>query len=341
MDLWFDGGMTVKEFVPLLDKLNPKVQVVLIMVQCHSGGFGDVIFKNGDAGPLLAEATRCGFFATWYERLAAGCTPDTQEENYKDYTTYFFAALSGKTRMGQAVVQPDYDHDGKTSMAEAHAYVLLTSDTIDIPLCTSDVLLRQFSKTKDDKVKDLITASTKFETLIQETSPDRRAVLEGLSKQLELKGDDRAASARILADSLDRQRKALEQKPLFGGGRRNDPRENLRNQIKARVMARWPEIANGFHPATIKALTQEAAEIVQVIETHPAFKQWDALLEKSEEQAEKSFDLERKWVKCQRFLYVAESVALEANLPKIASRLIQERYKTLREAECAGFGRVN
>ena len=88
--------MTVKEFVGLLDKLSPKVQVVLFMVQCHSGGFWDVIFKGADVGPVLAEATRCGFFATWSDRLAAGCTPDTAEENYKDYTTYFFAALSGQ-----------------------------------------------------------------------------------------------------------------------------------------------------------------------------------------------------------------------------------------------------
>lgn len=336
MDLWFDGGMTVKEFVPLLDKLNPKVQVVLIMVQCHSGGFGDVIFKNADAGPLLAEPTRCGFFATWHDRLAAGCTPDTQEENYKDYTTYFFAALSGKTRTGQAIKAPDYDNDGKTSLAEAHAYVLLTSDTIDIPMCTSDVLLRQFSKTRDDKVKELVTASTKFEQLVKQTSPDRRAVLEGLSKQLDLKGDDRAAAARTLADSIDKQRKALDQKP--GPGRRND-RENLRNQIKARVMARWPEIGNPFHPTAVYALTHEAAEIVKTIETHPAFKQWDALLQKNEEQTDKSFDLERKWVKCQRFLYVSESVALEANLGKYATKLIQERYKTLRAVENAGFGK--
>ncbi len=334
MDLWFDGGMTVKEFVPLLDKLNPKVKVVLIMVQCHSGGFGDVIFKNGDAGPLLSDQSRCGFFATWNDRLAAGCTPDTQEENYKDYTTYFFAALAGKTRMGQSITPPDYDHDGKISMAEAHAYVQLTSDTIDIPVCTSDVLLRQFSKTRDDKIKDLITSGTKFETLIKETTPDRRAVLEGLSKQLDLKGDDRAAAARALADSIDKQRKGLDQRPP---NRRND-KDNLRNQIRARVMMQWPEIGNPYNPASVNVLTREAAELVKVIETHPAFKQWDALMAKNEEMQEKSFDLERKWVKCQRFLYVSDSVALEANLSKFASKLIQDKYKSLRAAECGTVG---
>lgn len=335
MDLWFDGGMTVKDFTALLDKLSPKVQVVLIMVQCHSGGFADVIFKGAAVGPTLAEPSRCGFFATWHDRLAAGCTPDTVEENYKDYTTYFFAALSGKTRLGQAIPPPDYDQDGHTSMAEAHAYVLLTSDTIDIPVCTSDILLRQFSKVKDDKVKGLTTPNTKFDELLKLATPDRRAVLEGLSKQLDLKGDDRAAAARALADSLDKQRKAADLRP-----QRRGESDNLRNQIRSRVLARWPEIATAYHPATAAAIANESAEIIKLIESHPLFKKWDEMYEKAAAQDEKSFELERKWVKCQRFLYVAESVALEANLAKFAPKLIQARFETLRAAENATIGKV-
>jgi hypothetical protein len=339
MDLWLDGGMTVKEFVGLLDKLSPKVQVVLFMVQCHSGGFGDVIFKGADVGPVLAEPNRCGFFATWSDRLAAGCTPDTQEENYKDYTTYFFAALSGKTRTGQTVTPPDYDHDGRTSMAEAHAYVLLNSDTIDIPVCTSDVLLRQFSKTKDGNRKDLVTASTPFEQLLKLASPDRRAVLEGLSKQLDLKGADRAAAARLLADSIDRQRKTLQPR---NGRRGGDRGEMLRGAIRGRLLARWPEMSSPFHPVTIEALTREPNEIVKVIESTPGFKEWEEQVKQADDREEKSFELERKWVKCQRFLYTAESVALEANLPKFGGKLVQARYEALRQAEngTLGNGRV-
>jgi hypothetical protein len=335
MDLWLDGGMPVKEFVGLLDKLSPKVQVVLFMVQCHSGGFGDVIFKGADVGPVLAEPNRCGFFATWSDRLAAGCTPDTQEENYKDYTTYFFAALSGETRLGQVVKQPDYDHDGRTSMAEAHAYVLLTSDTIDIPMTTSDVLLRQFSKTRDGSRRDLVTASTSFDQLVKLASPDRRAVLEGLSKQLELTGADRAAAARLLADSIDRERKMLQPR---SGRRGADRTEILRSGVRARLLARWPEMSSPFHPMTIDALTHEPDEIVKLIESSPEFKEWGERFKEAEERENKSFDLERKWVKCQRFLYTAESVALEANLPKFGGKLVQARYESLRKAENGSLG---
>jgi hypothetical protein len=334
MDLWQDGGMPVKEFTSLLDKLSPRVKVVLIMVQCHSGGFADVIFKDGAPGPVLAEPDRCGFFATWYDRLAAGCTPDTAEENYREYSTYFLAALCGKTRTGEAIEPPDYDHDGVTSLAEAHAYTQITSETIDIPVCTSDVLLRQFSKTKDDKIKDLVTAGTTFDRLCDLATPDRRAVLEALSKSLDLKGADRAAAARNLADTISRERRDLERDK----GRLNRERDQLRQQLRAAVQAKWPEMSNAFHPAVIHALTDEADAVVKTIESHAAYAKWDKLRQDVEQISNKSFDLERKWVKTQRFLYVAESVALAANLDKCAGKLVQERYKRLRAAENGRFG---
>jgi hypothetical protein len=342
LDLWLDGGMTVRELVALLDKLSPKVRVVLVMVQCHAGGFGDVIFRNADVGPVLAEPTRCGFFATWPDRLAAGCTPDTQEENYKDYSTSFFAALSGHTRTGEKVERPDYDGDGRTSLAEAHAYVLLNSDTIDIPMTTSDVLLRQFGKTKDERAADLVTPSTSFEALLARATPDRRTVLQGLSDQLKLTGDDRAASAKALADVLDKRRKALEppQQPRGGGNRRGGGRDRdpTGERIRARLLARWPEMASPFHPAVAAALAREPDEIVRVIELTPGFQKWEDANTKANERADQSFELERKWVKCQRFLYVAETVALEANLPKFAGKLVQARYAELRAAENGFLG---
>src|SRR6185295_13844589 len=71
MALWGESDMPVREFMALLDKVSPKVEVVLVMVQCHSGGFADVIFEKAEAGPMLNSGRRCGFFATVPERTAA------------------------------------------------------------------------------------------------------------------------------------------------------------------------------------------------------------------------------------------------------------------------------
>jgi hypothetical protein len=101
-------------------------------------------------------------------------------------------------------------------------------------------------------------------------------------------------------------------------------------------------MSSPFHPVTIEALTREPNEIVKVIESTPGFKEWEEQVKQADDREEKSFELERKWVKCQRFLYTAESVALEANLPKFGGKLVQARYEALRAAEngTLGNGRV-
>ena len=49
----------------------------------------------------------------------------------------------------------------------------------------------------------------------------------------------------------------------------------------------------------------------------------------------RNLDLERKWVKCQRLMQTLQSIALAANLEKVASPDLQEKYKQiLREENC-------
>jgi hypothetical protein len=98
-------------------------------------------------------------------------------------------------------------------------------------------------------------------------------------------------------------------------------------------------MSNAYHPATIAALTNEADEIVRTIESHPAFKRWEEQTRLTTEREDQSFELERKWVKCQRFIYTAETVALEANLDRFATKLVQQKYQSLRAAENATFGK--
>ena len=40
---------------------------------------------------------------TVHDRPAAGCTPDINEANYAEYSSYFIAALSGIDRLGQTI----------------------------------------------------------------------------------------------------------------------------------------------------------------------------------------------------------------------------------------------
>ena len=159
LHLWGDDEMTASEFSQLLDRIPQHVQVVLVMVQCYSGGFAHVIFDRADAELGLSPRLRCGFFSQVHNREAAGCTADANEEDYQEYSSYFWAALAAETRTGQALPRVDYDQDGQTSLAEAHAYATIESDTVDIPLRTSDALLWHYSRVAKPPREEMVEPS--------------------------------------------------------------------------------------------------------------------------------------------------------------------------------------
>ncbi len=69
MYLWQDKNLRVSEFVKELDKLPTEVPVTVVMVQCYSGGFANIIFNEGDADKGLTDHTRAGFCATIHDWL--------------------------------------------------------------------------------------------------------------------------------------------------------------------------------------------------------------------------------------------------------------------------------
>ncbi len=150
---WNRKQVPASRFEGMLDQLPTDLPVVLVMVQCYSGGFSHTIFNDANAALALSPHPRCGFFSQVYDRPAAGCTSDVKEADYQEYSSFFWAALGGQTRTGQPVTSADFDGDGRVSFAEAHAYAVLESDTIDVPIRTTGALLRALAplgKQSDD-----------------------------------------------------------------------------------------------------------------------------------------------------------------------------------------------
>jgi hypothetical protein len=160
------------------------------MVQCFSGAFGNLLFEGGSPAGALVEHRIAGFFAAVPERLSAGCTPALDEATYKDFTGYFFAALTGQDRLGRPVSGADYDHDGRVGMHEAFAWTLIHDESIDTPVCTSDAFLRRFVPMPDAEI-----AATPYSAVESWATPGQRAALTALSATLGLTGDDRLRGA--------------------------------------------------------------------------------------------------------------------------------------------------
>ncbi len=327
--LWNKEKMTVEELVAQLDKLPQSLPVVMVMVQCYSGGFANTIFQQGNNKHGLTPADRCGFFATVPDRVAAGCTADIDEEHYQEYSSFFWAALAGQSRIGQPAPHPDYDGDGRTSLAEAHAYSLLESDTIDISIKTSDALLRALSKTKDDKNPELITADTSYERLLALAGPCERAVLEGLSETLSLAGNERTKAARELGEEFKKQKAEVDKRK----GEKNKEFRAAAGEIVKLLKQRWPELENRWHAKVQEVLANEPGAAMAAMQSHPKWSDCQRLHDEIARLADEALDLERKWVKTQRFTYVVESVALAANLPSLASPDAIARYQALTKSE--------
>jgi hypothetical protein len=344
--LWDEGSLRMSEFATLLDHVPARVPVVLVMVQCYSGGFAHSLFKAGDRDQGLSSANRCGFFATVHDRPAAGCTPDIDEEDYREYSTYFFEALRGKSRTGEPVERPDYDGDGRTSLAEAHARVVLTSTTIDVPVRTSDAFLRVYSQSPRNRrpggarpvrppqtagAATLLSADTPYEQLIRHADAIDRAVIDGLSAELRLTGPTRGQAARAKAREIQGKMRGIDERIADV----QQEYDQARDAIKAAVLKRWPELSNPWHPSTARILKADADDLIDLIESHASYERFDKSgVELGDLDAAK-LDYERDWAKHQRLIRALQGVALAANLPHVATPDLVERFQKLRAAEGA------
>ncbi|WP_459555230.1 hypothetical protein [Lacunimicrobium album] len=308
MHLWNDNDLSVVEWTQKLDELSIDVPVVAIMVQCYSGGFGNFVFAGGDPNNGLAKHPRCGFFSTVPDRVAAGCTPNVNEAEYREYSSYFFEALCGESRTGQSVTLPDYDHDGRTSLLEAHAYTVIHADTIDIPVRTSDIYLRQVSKTKG---KDgLLTSGSPITELLAQAGPCETTVIEELSKEFQLTGTDREKDV----DEAIKAKRAEKQKFEANLRRHRQTVGNIKRDIAGTIRKRWPEVSNAWNPGVSKILAEDGDEIRKAIVEHESYLELQLELEDIDKLAKESESCDLQIVKLERLKYWLESIALAANL---------------------------
>jgi len=333
--LWSNVRLKVDEFVKKLDQLPIEQSTILVMVQCYSGGFANVLFENGDPKKGLSKHARAGFFSTIQTRVAAGCTPDIREENYQEYSTSFWEALSGVSRIGKKISKPDYNSDGQTSLMEAHSYVSINSNTIDIPIKTSDVLLRKFlpdefkpkAKTPEktevlDKYlpdflkKDLNSTETQPVVKLDDFSktnlsdwakPEENAILVNLSKTLELKEDYPGKEIKKLQEQLKKERESIEKEKKKASDQKNKYRDELRKLL----MSKHPEISNPYHPTTTLLLsTDQKQGVLKIVNQEGT---WGKLLkekEKVEKLESQRFIIEKQEVKVMRLRRCIENIIL-------------------------------
>lgn len=178
--LWQEDLISVQDFTTRLDRFPPKKPVVVMMAQCYSGAFANLIYEGGDPSQPVALQSRCGFFAITQDLPSVGCTPEVNEADYRDYSSSFFAGLTGIDRVGQPVPSADYNRDGPISYAEAHAFAKIDGVTSDRPISTLEAWLQ---RQIDPEIAAFIL-SKPLQQWQASARPERAIVIDQLSQKL-------------------------------------------------------------------------------------------------------------------------------------------------------------
>jgi hypothetical protein len=323
-DLWgAKEGLTVRELAKEIARLPDETPINVVMVQCFSGAFGNLIFENGDPTGAPVKRDLAGFFATVKERVAAGCTSAVDEEDYHDFTSYFFAALTGRDRVGRRVAGADYNGDGRVGMDEAFCYTLIHDDSIDVPVCTSDVFLRRYVPLKD---ADLFR--TGYSSVLSWASPAQRAALEALSATLNKRGEDR------LATSYDQMVRETTGDPNWNGAFREATRkfESLRREGRRALLGRWPDLRR---PGT-EDYDRDRKEAIAQLARDAAAGKWKDLLDASDAVDRADRQGEAQEIAASRnlrYVRLGKSVIIAHWLAEHGASELKARYARLIAAE--------
>lgn len=331
--LWGGQYITAEKLASHIEKLPPKVDVVMVMVQCFSGGFSHLIFDKAQESNKSVKRNICGFFSTVHTRVAAGCTPDINEENYDEYSSHFWAAIRGKNRLDHDVPPSDINGDGEISFSEAHAYTLIHSNNIDIPVKTTDAWLRKYSKSIDKKTA-LYSDQSPYYTLLEVSGINELAVLDSLSHQLNIQGLDKLDAAKKESEKIQKERKKLAEESKKVSGQMNSAKSAVRKALQFT----WPELYNVHSPEAITLLTTRQDAFIKKVESLKAFKDMMKFSKKRSEIESKRLSLDKKWAKFQRFIRTIENVAFEANLMNDGDTELVQNYQNLRNMENSFMG---
>jgi hypothetical protein len=268
--LWDETRLSVRDFERLLGATDSAVPVRFVLTQCYSGAFARAAHPDAEHSLELARGQRCGFFAESSERESEGCSASLALGDYRDYTTYFFAALAGKDRLGNAVpLAPDRDGDGVVTPFDAHLQTLAIGYNGDLPRSTSEEWLELWRPWASRWIGTGTMPDNLYGRLAREVARGAGLPEDGaeLGAALTTSYDSLIAANEATLG----ERESLEQEL-----------DDLRGGLQERLERRWPELAHPYTASYRELVTRESAAIERIIRADSAY----ALLDRGQRRLE-------------------------------------------------------
>ncbi len=322
--LWGETHLDVNDLRRLTTESKAVGSVRYVLPQCFSGAFARSITPD-PAQPSIdgISGNQCGFFAVSPNVIAEGCTLGVEIGEYRDYATYFFAALTGETRTGQPLDRaPDLNGDQKVSLREAHFYAYTDGFSSDIPRTTSDYYLELWEPWY-----------IRWHTFV---SPQANNPYLNAARRLADKLNLESSSPSTLSAEARRYRIRLntdiataniQQKQLHADA------EKLRKAILYRFLLEWPNARHAGSAAYAKFVTQESTAALTWIINQPDYATLADLQDRASQVSLEILDLQRQDAQYARIVRALRFASILENFQRLASTEQHQAYEALTTCE--------
>lgn len=316
IELWDRTRLRVSDLLGLFDRAPTETRLRFLFTQCYSGAFARL---------AAAGTNRCGFLAESADRESEGCSAAIEKRDYEDYSTYFFAALTGRPRdHGGLNGILDRDADGVVTPLEAHFHVLATAYSSDIPRSTSEAFLLDWRPWYLNLVLPLMGhVDNEYTVMAHE-------VASGLGMS-----DDRdpqaVAERHLLRVGSDIQRLAGEQEQV------RMEVQSLQDGLRREILRRWPQAGSPYTRAFEDFIDLQFEEAETYILARPEYPRLEQLQQILWLQVDEMLDLLRQRTRLEMIGHLMRLGRLKAALESFGPDEDMARYRSLRECESAPF----
>ena len=315
--LWNDSTLDVRRFATILRARPAGVTVRSVMPQCFSGGFARSIAMNpARPSPDGIDTMQCGFYSVPHNQESEGCTISVDSGEYRDYSSYFFAALSGRTREGIAV---ELDApDGLPTLLDAHRWAYVNAASTDIPFSSSEYFLELWQPwyLRWQAVRSVDGDNPYFRTAL---ALAKKLGIEatGLHELATVSDENRAA----LQTEIDEIRRQLDSAVA--------DEKALRETLLDDFLQQYPEALFPYNGKWIEAIGTEGEKIVDTLRGHPDYPRLERMQQKIDQLDRQLLDAERASTPYLRIERMLKLATIFEQFKRHADAAARDRYEAL------------
>ncbi len=320
LKIWGEEKLTVTEVDKLLDMAPESTTVRYVFPQCYSGAFYRLVYEDPHSDKFGTQK-RCGFFSESPYDQSEGCSLSTNKEEYRDYSTYYFAPLNGMTRNDEPLpVEPDIDGDGIISFAESHLYAIKAGASKDLSRSTSEVFLETWAPWY------LRWAGRKYNT---QSSYWQVAQFVAERESLDLNDQSLADARRRVNKELDELDAGLEHC--------EDDADSVAEKLRKKLTSRWPELMHPYTSGYLTVIERHREEIIETLDADNDFKKLVDFQTVCKSTNHDILSAERTLAQIEKVLRYKKLAMLDYYFTRYAGQDDRAHYDSLLECEGGTF----